>query len=165
VTPRDVAAGIIAGSSVVLASITGGCGSPSSGERLPDVPIEALGGAPLDSLRDVEGPAVVNLWATWCVPCRTEIPDFEAVHRGRGDVEFVGINVGEEAPEAAAFIGEVGATYDQYLDRDGSVVTALDASTMPFTLVIDADGEIVERHAGAMSQSELGAAIDRATDP
>jgi thiol-disulfide isomerase/thioredoxin len=154
---------VATGLAVVLVSIAGACGGSSSADRLPDVRIEALGEAPLRSLSDVDGPAVVNLWATWCVPCRTEIPDFEEVHLARGDVEFVGINIGDDPAEAAAFLDEVGATYDQYLDRDGSVVTALDASTMPFTIVIDADGEIVERHSGAMNQSELGAAIDRAT--
>jgi thiol-disulfide isomerase/thioredoxin len=150
---------------VALTSIAGACGGSGPAERLPEVRIEAVGEAPHRSLRDVDGPAVVNLWATWCVPCRTEIPDFEAVHRARADVEFVGVNIGDEPAEAAAFLDEVGPTYDQYLDRDGSVVTALDASTMPFTIVIDADGEIVERHAGAMTQSELGAAIDRAAGP
>ena len=66
----------------------------------------------------------MNLWATWCVPCRKEIPDFEAVHQARGDaVRFVGVNVGEEPDQAAAFIAEVGATYDQYLDPQGYVST------------------------------------------
>jgi thiol-disulfide isomerase/thioredoxin len=132
-----------------------------TGDLLPDVEIVALDDGTTISLADIEGPAVVNLWATWCAPCRREIPDFEAVHRARGDdVRFVGINVGEDAEDAATFLDEVGATYDQFLDSAGFVVTELGASTMPVTLVIDADGRISTEHLGPMDQDDLDEAID-----
>ncbi|MFP5489400.1 MAG: TlpA family protein disulfide reductase, partial [Acidimicrobiia bacterium] len=134
-----------------------------AGDRLPDVDIVALDGDETISLADVDGPAVVNLWATWCAPCRREIPDFEAVHRARGDeVRFVGINIGEDAEDAAAFIDDVGATYDQFLDSEGYVVTELQTATMPVTLVLDADGTISTKHLGPMDQDDLDAAIDEA---
>lgn len=133
------------------------------GDRLPDVDIVALDDGTTTSLSDIEGPAVVNLWATWCAPCRREIPDFEAVHQTRGDeVRFVGINVGEDAEDARAFLDEVGATYDQYLDSAGFVVTELKTATMPVTLVLDADGAISTQHLGPMDQDDLDAAIDEA---
>lgn len=161
---------------VVAASIVASCGGgdaasdaivPSvdaeAGDALPDVDIVPLAGGQSISLADVDGPAVVNLWATWCAPCRREIPDFEAVHRARGDeVRFVGINIGEDADDAAAFLAEVGATYEQYLDPEGYVVTELGAATMPVTLVLDADGAISTEHLGPMDQDDLGEAIDLA---
>ena len=151
----------------VLAAVclAAGCGDPVTGDALPDVEIEPLtGGAPI-SLGEVDGPAVVNLWATWCAPCRREIPAFEAVHLARGDtVQFVGINVGETSQQAAEFIAEVGATYDQYLDPKGFVSTGLEATTMPVTVVIDDAGRIVVRHLGEMRQDELEGAIDRALE-
>jgi len=108
-----------------------------------------LAGGDAISLSDIGGPAVINLWATSCVPCRTEIPAFEAVHQARGDtIRFVGLNIGESAEQAAPFIEEVGATYDQYLDELGYATTALDASAMPTTIVVDADGNIATRHIG-----------------
>ena len=135
----------------------------AAGDRLPDVELVALDDGRTASLADIEGPAVVNLWATWCAPCRREIPDFEAVHRARGDtVRFVGINIGEDADDAADFIAEVGATYDQYLDSDGFVVTELGTATMPVTLVLDAAGAISTQHLGPMDQDDLDAAIDTA---
>ena len=153
---------VVLGASLALFA---GCGDARGGDRLPDVAVEPLAGGQPVALSDIDGPAVVNLWATWCVPCLTEIPDFETVHESRGDdVRFVGINIGEDAAQAAAFIEDVGATYDQYLDHDGSVAVGLEASTMPFTVVIDSDGDIVDRHLGAMSQGELNDAIDRAVD-
>ena len=134
-----------------------------AGDSLPDVEVVALAGGETISLADIDGPAVVNLWATWCAPCRREIPDFEAVHRARGDeVRFVGINIGEDAEDAAAFLDEVGATYDQYLDSAGFVVTELRTATMPVTLVLAPDGTIATKHLGPMDQDDLDAAIDAA---
>ena len=130
---------------------------------LPDVEIERFDGGATISLAEIEGPAVVNLWATWCAPCRREIPDFEAVHQARGDeVRFVGINIGEDADRAAEFLAEVGATYDQFLDSEGYVVTELRTSTMPVTVVLDANGVITERHLGPLDQDGLNEAIDEA---
>jgi thiol-disulfide isomerase/thioredoxin len=134
-----------------------------AGDRLPDVDVVALVGGETISLADIDGPAVVNLWATWCAPCRREIPDFEAVHRARGDeVRFVGINIGEDADDAAAFIDEVDATYDQFLDSVGTVVTELRTATMPVTVVLAPDGTIATTHLGPMDQDDLDAAIDAA---
>jgi cytochrome c biogenesis protein CcmG, thiol:disulfide interchange protein DsbE len=134
-----------------------------AGDSLPDVELVALDGGESISLADIDGPAVVNLWATWCAPCRREIPDFEAVHRARGDqVRFVGINIGEDAEDAAEFIDDVGATYDQYLDSAGFVVTELRTATMPVTLVLAPDGTISTKHLGPMDQDDLDAAIDEA---
>lgn len=135
----------------------------TAADRLPDVEITALDDGTVTSLADVEGPAVVNLWATWCAPCRREIPDFEAVHRARGDeVRFVGINIGEDAADAREFLDEVGATYDQFLDPAGFVVTELQAAAMPVTVVVAPDGTIASRHLGPMDRDDLADAIDEA---
>ncbi len=154
---------------VLMAIALAGCGSSGDdgaagdGDRLPDVEIQRIPSGDTISLADIEGPAVVNLWATWCAPCRREIPDFEAVHQERGDeVYFVGVNVGEDEDRAADFVDDVGASYDQFLDSQGYVVTELRTSTMPVTLVIDADGAILTRHLGPMDQSDLNDAIDEA---
>lgn len=134
-----------------------------AGESLPDVELVPIDGGEAISLADIEGPAVVNLWATWCAPCRREIPDFEAVHRSRGDqVRFVGINIGEDVDDAVAFLDEVGASYDQFLDSAGFVVTELRTATMPVTLVLAADGTISTKHLGPMDQDDLDDAIDAA---
>lgn len=134
-----------------------------AGDRLPDVDLVALDGSSTSSLADIEGPAVVNLWATWCAPCRREIPDFEAVHQARGDeVTFVGVNIGEDPDDAASFLADVGATYQQWLDSEGMVVTELRTTAMPVTLVLDADGRVSTKHLGPMDADDLDEAIDEA---
>ncbi len=148
---------------VAACGSSGDDGASQGGDRLPDVEVERFDDGSTISLADIEGPAVVNLWATWCAPCRREIPDFEAVHQSRGDeVRFVGVNIGEDVARASEFLIEVGATYDQFLDAEGYVVTELRTTTMPITLVLDADGAISTRHLGPMDQGDLNDAIDEA---
>ncbi|HUF97677.1 MAG TPA: TlpA disulfide reductase family protein [Ilumatobacter sp.] len=150
---------------MIAAVLLAGCGGDDEGVglALPDVLIAPIDGSASTSLADLDGPAVVNLWATSCAPCRAEIPAFEAVYQTRGDtVAFVGLNIGESAEQAAPFIAEVGATYPQYLDELGYAVTELNVSAMPTTIVIDADGTVTTRHIGPMDVTELNAAIDDA---
>jgi thiol-disulfide isomerase/thioredoxin len=139
-----------------------GC-SGGAASSLPDVEITALDGGEASNLSDIEGPAVINLWATWCAPCRREIPAFEEVHQERGDsIRFVGVNVGEDADQALRFLDDLDVTYDQFLDPEGYVVTELEATAMPVTIVIDADGAITTRHLGPLDQDGLNTAIDEA---
>jgi thiol-disulfide isomerase/thioredoxin len=146
-----------------LAVVAVGCSGGDDDSSLPDVELVSLDGTETTSLADIEGPAVINLWATWCAPCRREIPAFEQVHQERIDeVRFVGINVGEDADVAAEYLAEVGATYDQYADSEGYVVTELDTTAMPVTIVIDANGDITERRLGPMDEDDLDEAIDEA---
>lgn len=152
---------------VVLTLLVGSCGAHDSGggagEVLPAVEISDLSSGSVMNLADIEGPAVINLWATWCAPCLAEIPDFEAVHQARGaDVRFVGINIGESSARALEFIDEVGATYDQFSDSTGDVATALRATSMPTTVVIDAAGVITRRRLGPFDRADLNDAIDEA---
>ena len=148
---------------VALAVALAACGGGESGDRLPGVEIAPLTGGDTIELSDIEGPAVVNLWATWCAPCRAEIPDFEAVHQDRGDeVRFVGINIGEDGDRAASFLDEVGATYDQFLDSEGFVVTELRTTAMPVTLVLDGNDLVTTRHLGPLDADDLNEAIDAA---
>lgn len=147
--------------SLLAAAALVACGGEGA-TRLPDVDVETFDGT-IVQLGDIDGPAIVNLWATWCAPCRREIPDFEAVHRELGaEVRFVGINIGDEVEDAVDFLDEVGATYDQYRDPIGDVVTELGTSTMPVTFVLGTDGTISTTHLGPLDQDGLRRAIDEA---
>jgi cytochrome c biogenesis protein CcmG/thiol:disulfide interchange protein DsbE len=141
----------------------GACGgSDSADERLPDIEVETLRGGQPFRLPDLEGPAVVNLWATWCAPCKRELPEFEAVHRSlAGEVAFIGVNIGDSGDEAADYLGDLGITYDQYLDVDGELTAALRTATLPVTLIIDKDERIALRHIGRLDQDELIATIEK----
>ena len=143
------------------ALVLGACGGSDDAEgRLPDIEVETLRGGDTFRLDELEGPAVVNLWATWCAPCKRELPEFEAVHRSvAGDVTFVGVNIGDDGDEAADYLDDLGITYDQYLDVDSELTAALKTATLPMTLIIDDDEQITLRHIGPLDQGELIEAI------
>ena len=108
------------------ALVLGACGGSDDAEgRLPDIEVETLRGGETFRLDELEGPAVVNLWATWCAPCKRELPEFEAVHRSvAGEVTFVGVNIGDDGDEAADYLDDLGITYDQYLDVDSELTAS-----------------------------------------
>lgn len=149
---------------MLVAIFAGACGgSDDAGDRLPGIELETLRGRQAFRLDDLEGPAVVNLWATWCAPCRRELPEFEAVHRSlAGEVAFVGVNIGDDGDDAAAYLDDLGITYDQYLDFDSELTAALETATLPMTLIIDADERIALRHLGPLDQDELVTQIELA---
>jgi thiol-disulfide isomerase/thioredoxin len=156
-----VAVVLVAGAALAAAGCGGGDDSGST--SLPELTLPAVDGGSEIDLAALDGPAVVNLWATWCAPCRRELPDFEQVHAELGDeVAFVGVNIGDTADAAASFLDEVGVTFPNYLDERNDLTAELGTATLPVTLVLDADGRIVTEHIGPMTASELTDAIDDA---
>ncbi|CAN5616495.1 hypothetical protein BH23ACT3_BH23ACT3_23810 [soil metagenome] len=156
---RRLAALVAAG-----ALLLGACGSGGSeGEGLPELDLPRLGGTGSLALDTIDGPAVVNLWATWCAPCRREMPEFEEVHLARqGEVRFVGVNIGDREAQALEFLDEVGVTFENYLDVDGALNAALQTATLPVTVVTDAGGRISVVHSGPMGVDDLNREIERA---
>lgn len=150
-----------------LLAAAAGCGrSASSAETLPALALPDLYTEELVQLDEVRGPAVVNLWATWCAPCRRELPDLESVHRELGhEIRFVGVNIGDRPADATAFLDELGITFDQLLDVDGALNGALGTASLPVTVVTDADGTIAITHRGPMNRAELIEAIELARSP
>lgn len=115
------------------------------------------------SVADYAGkPLVVNFFASWCVPCVRELPDFEQVHQDLGDqVAFLGLNMQDSVTQGQDLVDETGITYDVGRDPDGSLLAQFGGVAMPTTVLVDADGTIVRVLSGATSQSELRTAIDR----
>lgn len=139
-----------------LAAGLAGCGSEGSdAQRLPDIELTDLVTGELVGADAIEGPAIVNLWATWCGPCRKEMPAFETVSGEYDDVRFVGVNQADTGDAAAEFLTEVGVTFDQYLDPNGDLTNALRLPGLPATFVIDADGEILTVHQGALDEQGI----------
>lgn len=153
---------------MIAALFVGACGGGdgSAGERLPAIELPRLDGSGTLSLDTIDGPAVVNLWATWCAPCRREMPEFEEVHHERGDeVRFIGVNIGDREDSALAFLDEVGVTFENYLDFDGALNAELQTVTLPVTVVTDTEGRISVVHSGPMDVADLNREIERALAP
>ena len=114
----------------------------------------------LSSLRGT--PVVLNFWATWCVPCRKEMPDLEAVHHALGSkVAFIGINNRDSRREAIKFLRDTGVTYPSGFDPGGQIAAAYAVLGMPTTVFISADGTVLSKHTGELHAKSLRAAISR----
>ena len=99
---------------------------------------------------------VLNFWASWCVPCRKEMPDLQAVHRAMGDrVAFLGIDLQDARQDAAAFLRQTGVTYLSGYDPDGSIAQRYGVRGLPTTIVIDAQGRVLGHHTGPVSKDQL----------
>lgn len=120
-------------------------------------------GEPTVSLVDADGkPVVVNVWASWCPPCRREMPALAAAHRRFGDrVAFLGVNHQDTRDLAVELLDETGVIYPSGYDPEGSVALDYGLFGMPTTIFISADGELLERRTGEMTLLELESTIGR----
>lgn len=101
-------------------------------------------------------PVLVNFFASTCVPCVREMPAFEEVFQEVGDeVRFLGLAMQDRPEDALDLIERTGITYPAAQDRDGSVINALGGTVLPTTVLLDAEGEIVANHSGALDADEL----------
>lgn len=122
------------------------------------------------TLSDYKGKVVfLNFWATWCPPCRMEMPDIEEVYKERGknaeDVIILGVsgpNLGREGSkeEIIEFLKEEGYTYPVVFDETGDIMATYSIQSLPTTFIIDRDGNIVDYVLGAMSKETMENIID-----
>lgn len=101
-------------------------------------------------------PVVVNFWATWCEPCKEEMPRLvSAARRYRGRVQFLGVDVEDSARSAREFIRSYGILFPNLADPDGEIRRAEKVVGLPTTQFYRADGELAFVHAGEISSEEL----------
>lgn len=125
----------------------------------PDFTVYTAEGVPV-SLSDMKGkPVVLNFWASWCGPCKSEMPAFEAAWQEYGEqVQFLMVNLtgGSETIEtAAAFLVDAGYTFPVFYDTKGQGSAAYQVYSIPATFFIDKKGNIVASQVGAMNEATL----------
>jgi peroxiredoxin len=132
----------------------------------PDIEGETLDGDQL-ALADLEGKVVVvNVWGSWCAPCREEAPDLAKVSRETYDqgVRFVGIDVRDNRAAARAFADDYDIPYPSWYDQPGQLVLAFDqiipVGAVPSTVVIDPQGRIAARVIGKTDYPTLQGLVD-----
>lgn len=152
----------------LLTSCSQPTGSPAAMAPLWQATVHDLDDRPV-ALTKYRGQAlVVNFWARWCPPCRDEIPDFvraRAQFKAQG-AEVIGIAIEEQAGPVRDFAREYRIDYPVLLAKDQGLelMQALgnNQAALPFTVVIDRNGELVARKVGRMSKSEIEAALTAA---
>ena len=136
----------------------------------PDFTGYDLGGKP-HKLSDFEGkPVVLNFWASWCGPCKSEMPDFEAAYKQYGEeIHFLMVNLTDGAQEtvatASAFITGQGYTFPVYYDTAYSAAMTYGITAVPVTYFIDAQGYLVAHGQGALSGETLQKGINMIYNP
>lgn len=142
---------------------------PSPPTRSRDEPAPAFDLTRLDderatiALADFAGePLVLNFWASWCVPCRTEMPAYQQVFDEVGDrVRFLGVNVRDRRDDGLAFAADAGVRYPSIFDPQATMTADYDVFGLPTTIFIDERGRIVAQRTGELSAEDLRTTIDR----
>ncbi len=105
-------------------------------------------------------PVLVNIFASWCAPCRREMPLLLDAAAERGDIAFLGIDHLDQRADGERFVEEMSITFPTIYDIAGDVAGALGARGMPTTVVFDVDGELVAHHTGELTASSLDQLLD-----
>jgi len=146
--PASLAAALLLLGSVVHAAVPA---EVPVGGVLRDVPMHGLNGPDrhLDAYRG--RPLLINVWASWCGPCREEMASLERLAWLAHPVPFaiIGISTDDEASAAAAFLKRTNTTLNHYLDRELQLESLLGASRLPLTIFVAADGHVLRRVYGA----------------
>ncbi len=123
----------------------------------PDLQLTDLEGRPV-SLADYRGQVVLlNNWATWCPPCKAEMPTLQAyyeAHQGQGFV-LIAVEAGEPADEVRAFVQQYGLTFPVWLDPQNLSLTRFRTDALPSSFVIDRSGRVRLAWTGAIERSTL----------
>ena len=135
-----------------------------AGPRLADLDLPCLtAGTPVNPGRLSGRPVVLNLWATWCLPCRKEMPMLQQTQaREQGKVQFLGVDTKDRPDWAAEFLPLVKVTYPQVVDTDGRLLAAVRSPGLPVTIVLDREGRVIGQQVGGISQQRLDELIAQA---
>lgn len=116
---------------------------------------ECLDGSAGIDVRNIKGPAIINIWGSWCGPCKEEIPYFVEFYKDLDpSIQLIGVDVEEASIEdGRAFVIDNGITWPNLFDRDGSTDTYFGMG-VPVTWFISADGKVVYKKIGVVSSAD-----------
>ncbi|HEX7809402.1 MAG TPA: redoxin family protein [Thermoanaerobaculia bacterium] len=130
--------------------------SPLVGNAAPQFALKSVSAGETIDIKAFHGkPVVLNFWATWCNPCWEEHPLLNETARMRPDVQFLGVVFQDDESKIKAFLRQRGAAYPTVIDDRGKTAIAYGVGGVPETFFLDANGTIVAKHDGPLSQEQL----------
>lgn len=134
----------------------------SAAVALPALTLPCLAGGEPVALDRLRGPAVVNLWASWCEPCREELPMLQRyADRVVGRIRVIGVVTGDDRTRAIALGEELGVTFPALYDRDRQLIAAVGRTALPLTLFVDGTGAVTYLHnAAALDEGVLETLVE-----
>lgn len=126
-------------------------GEVLAGEQLPEAQLNNLAG-PTGKLSSYRGkPLLINVWASWCGPCRDEMGSLDRLSRRFGGKEFniIGISTDDDRAAAARFINSSKVPFSNFIDHNLVLENMLGANRLPLTVLVDADGRVIKKIAGS----------------
>lgn len=169
-SPTPTLPGVEEGSSCATCGINAtSTPTPTAPPPTPDLPVAPMPGnrAPLFTLNGPDGqsvslddlrgkPTIINFWATWCPPCRQELPVLESTFENyREQINFVAVNLRESPGTVQPFADKMGLTFPIVLDTDSVVSQQYQVRGIPTTLFLDARGVVVNRHVGPLDKQTI----------
>jgi thiol-disulfide isomerase/thioredoxin len=147
---------------IVLTLIAAACSSGADGASMGTNDLPKGGPDEVIAAVIADGrPAVINIWASWCGPCRSEAPLLSQAFAEYGDdVHFIGVDVQDTQAGAQAFIAEFGLPFDHFFDQNRSVPAAFGGFGVPITYFLDSDGNVVGTHSGILDEHALVQGIE-----
>lgn len=129
---------------------------PEVGKAAPEIQLNGLDGQP-GKLSGFRGKAMlVNFWATWCQPCKQEMPLIEKAHQKYADeLAVIGVDYSEGPVVVKPFVEQLGVTFPIWMDTSGSVSTRYNVRGLPSTYFIDKDGVLKAVHLGPLDEKTL----------
>ena len=126
------------------------------GVQAPDFTGELIDGTSI-TLSELQGkPVIINFWATWCGPCVKEMPAFERLKDDFGDkIGIIAVNCGDDAGTVKDFMEENGYTFPVVLDEEYSISMLYPTNSIPYTVVVDAEGRVTHISTGALDADTM----------
>lgn len=131
------------------------------GKKAPEFTLNTLDGQ-AKTIGKQRTVTVINFWATWCPPCREEMPELNQFYQGhKQDIDFYAINIQESPAKVNDYIHTNQLVFPVLLDRDGGIAKIFQINAIPTTVVIDKHGIIQYRKAGTVTKSELETVLNK----
>jgi cytochrome c biogenesis protein CcmG/thiol:disulfide interchange protein DsbE len=148
----------------LTAAPSGGPTSAGAAADLPDLTLPCFTGGQPVRLADLRGPAVINLWGSWCGPCREELPAMQRLaDRTAGHLHVIGVDTWDDRPAAGSFAVDRKVTLPTLYDRDKQLLSALGTVNLPVTVFLDAAGKRYTYNGTGLDDHKLGDLVTQHT--